>query len=215
MPQNALNSQSKPPFRNVPGGRGNAATGNRGKGIIGGREKAPPRRRANLEVDNGAVVVKLPRDANMYYPQPVVVIMGPAATPFYQDPDGGASGARRRLVSKKSVRERTQGAEGVVSEAPPLVESDYLRGLEEEEEEDYNMGIDMEDMEDEDEVDAPNQEDQDYDELLDNLMRFPGREQLKRLSQHPIPPLQSIWYVLLLNSLYLLNHVSVHNHKQL
>ncbi|KFK22810.1 hypothetical protein AALP_AAs47366U000100 [Arabis alpina] len=85
----------------------------------------------------------------------------------------------------------------LVNQFPPLeVPDEEMRNGDEEEY--YNDSLELED-EEEDEVDAPNPvdapnaDDEDFDQLLDNLLRLPGREQLMRLSPHPIPPLQSIW----------------------
>ncbi|KFK22540.1 hypothetical protein AALP_AAs68488U000100 [Arabis alpina] len=87
----------------------------------------------------------------------------------------------------------------LVNQSPPLeVPDEEMRNGDEEE--DYNDGLELEDEDEEEDevdapnpVDAPNADDEDFDQLLDNLLRLPGREQLMRLSPHPIPPLQSIW----------------------
>ncbi|VVA93963.1 unnamed protein product [Arabis nemorensis] len=50
------------------------------------------------------------------------------------------------------------------------------------------------DFEEEDEVEAPNPEALDFEQLLDDQMHRPGREQLVRLSEHPIPNVKTTWF---------------------
>ncbi|VVB01718.1 unnamed protein product [Arabis nemorensis] len=165
--------------RGAVGSRGRGAVDSRGRGAVGSCRRATAvgsheRVTAGVPTSTDAGSVGSKRQAA--YPSTVEVVLGPNAKP----PSVKAVVALEPtpvLVHPPAVYMVALGPAVVV----PLNEQPLPHCFGQA----YRLN-------DEDELDALDLEDQDFDQLLGNLLQLLGREQLMRLSVNPIPNLKSI-----------------------
>ncbi|KFK32481.1 hypothetical protein AALP_AA6G248000 [Arabis alpina] len=167
MPQTVKNPLRKASTREVTGGRGTVVdhgrgTVDRGRGTVGGRGKRGPAR--------GGITQAHDRPGTSRIGAPGSGSKRKAVLP--EDVGGGSGSQHRTSYPPQNPLHRHPLP--LVNQSPPLQVSDEEMHNSDEEE-DYYIGLELED-EEEDEVDAPNAEDQEFDQLLDNLLRLSGRE---------------------------------------
>ncbi|KFK24496.1 hypothetical protein AALP_AAs61717U000100 [Arabis alpina] len=197
MPQTVKNPVRKPPAREVTGGRGTVV--DRGRGTVGedvgggngsqrksflsagGGNNGPNKAQSETSVGQGL------RQGTGLIRAGVYEVVGTSGSRAREgrSSEQTLSGAMSR-TSYPPQNPLQRHPLPLVNQPPPLQASDEEMNNSDEEV-DFNIGLELED-EEEDEfaapnpddapnpVDAPNAGDQDFDQLLDDLLRLPGQE---------------------------------------